>query len=229
MSCVYVETCRLKGILSLLAELPPHNWLITDLECYDTCGWDGCEKWGEHTLFLSDEELRHDVEGHDMMIVWGTFSAIPVEYTLEIIRQYPLSELDGHYMSNKITPRHPLAILELYVDEDGVTLVSSHDAALLQPLRRLRCKMHDEEAYNKVMNAQLRRIQDILRENIPNPPPEVANAVQWAVWHHLFKKKIGDICDHELQLYVMDAYSQAMQNDRLSTNYQTFWNPYLQE
>ena len=35
-------------ILRLLgAERWNCNWLITELECYDHCGWDGCEKWAE--------------------------------------------------------------------------------------------------------------------------------------------------------------------------------------
>ena len=51
MPCVFVETSRFKDILASLPELPPHNWLITDLDCFDYCGWDGCEKWAERELF----------------------------------------------------------------------------------------------------------------------------------------------------------------------------------
>ena len=43
MPCVFAETSRFKEILAALPELPPHNWLITDLDCFDYCGWDGCE------------------------------------------------------------------------------------------------------------------------------------------------------------------------------------------
>ena len=53
MPCVYVETSQFKDILAALPELPPHNWLITDLECYDNRGWDGCEKLGR-TRTVSD-------------------------------------------------------------------------------------------------------------------------------------------------------------------------------
>ena len=42
--CVYVETCSLKNILSVLPEIPPHNWLITSLDCCNPWEWDGCEK-----------------------------------------------------------------------------------------------------------------------------------------------------------------------------------------
>ena len=69
MPCVYVETSHFKDILAALSELPSHNWLITGLECYDHCGWDGCEKWAEPELFLTDEELRHDVNLRNMQII----------------------------------------------------------------------------------------------------------------------------------------------------------------
>ena len=60
MPCISIETCYIKDILSALPELPPHNWLITDLECYEHSGWDDCEKWAEEELFLTDEELCRD-------------------------------------------------------------------------------------------------------------------------------------------------------------------------
>ena len=47
MPCVFIDTSQFKEILAALPELPPHNWLITDLDCFDYCGWDGCEKWAE--------------------------------------------------------------------------------------------------------------------------------------------------------------------------------------
>ncbi len=58
MPCVYGKTSQFKDIPSALPELPTHNWLITDLECYD--------KWAERELFLTDEELRQDVNLRNM-------------------------------------------------------------------------------------------------------------------------------------------------------------------
>ena len=77
MPCVFLETSHFKEILASLPELPPHNWLITDLDCCDYCGWDGCEKWAERELFLTDEELLHDINLRNMQMIWGVFSAIP--------------------------------------------------------------------------------------------------------------------------------------------------------
>lgn len=64
-------------------------------------------------------------------------------------------------MSSKIVPQHPLAFLELYADDGCFTLVSAWDDALLEPLYRLPCKVRNEEADNRIMNAQLRRINEI--------------------------------------------------------------------
>lgn len=68
MPSIYIETCFLKDILAAIPELPPHNWLITDLECYDNSGWDGCEKWAKTELFLTDEELRRDINLRNMQM-----------------------------------------------------------------------------------------------------------------------------------------------------------------
>ena len=227
MPCVYVETSQFKDILAALPELPPHNWLITDLECYDYRGWDGCEKWAESELFLTDEEFRRDINLEDMQMIWGVFSAIPVEYTKEDIYKFPLPESENpRYMGNKIVPQHPLAFLELYADDGWFTFVSSHDASLLEPLYQLPYKVRDEEADNKVTNAQLRRIQDSLRKEVPDISPEIANEVQWKVWWALFKDKPDDVDDTVLHTAVMKEYQkQLLPRQKYRT---TYWDPYIQ-
>lgn len=228
MPCVYVETSQFKDILASLPELPPHNWLITDLECYDYRGWDGCEKWAERELFLTDEDLRRDVNLRNMQIIWGVFSAILAEYPKEDIYKYPLPESENpRYMSNRIVPQHPLAILELYADDGWFTFVSAHDASLLDSLYQLPYKVRDEEADNKVMNAQLRRIQDMLRKEVPDVSSEVANEVQWKVWHALFKGNDSMIDDAKLYSTVMKEYHiQVLPGHNYRT---TYWDPYTQE
>lgn len=227
MPCVYVETSRFKDILAALPELPPHNWLITDLDCYDYCGWDGCEKWAESELFLTDEEFRRDINLRNMQMIWGVFSAIPVEYTKEDIYKYPLPESENpRYLSNHIAPQHPLAILELYADDGWFTYVSSRDASLLEPLYQLPCKVRNEEADNKIVNAQLRRIQDTLRKEVPDVSPEIANDVQWKVWWALFKDKTDNVDDASLHTSVMQEYhKQLLPGQKYRT---TYWDPYAQ-
>ena len=228
MPCVYVDTSHFKDILAALPELPPHNWLITDLDCYDHCGWDGCEKWAERVLFLTDEELRRDINLRDMQMIWGVFSAIPAEYTKEDIYKHSLPESETpRYMSNRIVPQHPLAFLELYADDGCFTFVSAHDASLLEPLYQLPCMVRDEEASNKIMNAQLRRIQDMLRKEVPDVSLKIANEVQWNVWWLLFKNKSDDVDDAKLGTAVMKEYRRQLFPGR---NYRTtYWDPYTQE
>ena len=198
------------------------------MECYDYSGWDGCEKWAERELFLTNEELRRDVNLRNMQIIWGVFSAIPAEYSKEDIFKHPRPESETpRYMSNRIVPQHPLAVLELYVDDGCFTFVSSHDAALLEPLYKLPYETRDEEADNKVMNTQLCRIQDILRREAPDVSPEVANEVRWKVWHSLFKSSDSVVDDEKLYSAVMTEYHKQLLSER---NYRTtYWDPYTQK
>ncbi len=228
MACVSVDTCQFRGILAALPELPPHNWLITDLECYDSSGWDGCEKWAQRELFLTDEALRRDVALRDMQFIWGVFPAIPAEYSQAEIRRYPLPESETpRYMADRILPQHPLAILELYAEDGGLTLVSAREDSLLEPLYRLPCNVRDKETDNRVMNLQLRRIQDVLRQAVPEVSPQIANAVQWRVWWALFRKKAGNVSGKALHAAVMAEYhAQRLSPSRFPAAY---WDPYGQK
>ena len=220
MPCISVDTSQLKDILSSLPELPPHNWLISDLECYDNFGWDGCEKWAERELFLTDEELRKDINLRNMQIIWGVFSAIPVEYTKEEIYNYPLPEAESpRYGANKIVPQHPLAFLELYAVDGWLTYVSSHDAFFLASLYQLPRKVIDEEASNQIMNAQLCRIQDTLRKVVPNVSKEIANEVQWEIWRMLFKCNTAAVDDEQLRTAVLKEYRNQMLSGQNPSNH----------
>ena len=98
---------------------------------------------------------------------------------------------------------------------------------MLEPLYQLPYKVRDEEADNKVMNAQLRRIQDMLRKEVPDVSPEVANEVQWKIWWALFKDKDDVVDDATLHTTVMKEYRKQLLPGR---NYRTtYWDPYTQE
>ena len=63
MPALFIDSCsQLKSILEKSESLPPHYWLVSYLECYDTSGWDGCEKWGKCSFILTDEELKKDIQ-----------------------------------------------------------------------------------------------------------------------------------------------------------------------
>lgn len=134
MPAIKIDTSRLKEVLHALPELPPHNWLITELDCLDYCGWEGCEKWAKYELFLTDTELKRDVDLRNMQIIWGVFSAIPATYTKEEIDAYERPTVDA---PNHILPQHPLAVLEICVCDGWYLLVSSENEKMLEPLYKL--------------------------------------------------------------------------------------------
>lgn len=181
---------HIKEILNSLPELPEHNWLITDLECYDYCGWDGCEKWAESRLFLSDEELRHDVNLRDMQFVWGAFSALPKSITKEETLNYPDIGLDGNYggfmFKNILLPQQPNSILEIWSEDSTSVTVVAHNPDYLKPLYKLDCEVCDEELYNQKMNSELCRIRNALKVINSDVPENKADAIQWHCWRNLF-------------------------------------------
>ncbi len=231
MPALFIESCsQLKSILEKSESLFPHNWLISYLECYDTIGWDGCEKWEEQSLILTDEELKKDIYLRDMQFIWSVFSAIPKEYSPKDIEKYTLPEIENpHYMANHIKPQHPLAFLEISVWDGGYTYICAHDEALLKPFKEVPYKVIDAEEDNKTMNKELCRIQDILRRMVPEVSEAVANDVQWECWHTLFrnKKRKAEISNEMIEKAIKKVYKKvSVQGYRFR---HTYWNPYDQK
>ena len=129
-------------------------WLITGLECYQTQGWPGCEKWNRETPLLSNEDLIRDIEARDMQFVWGIFSAIPAQYTREEIFAHPLPDFldeDGRSrcLRQHLLPQHPLAFLEIFSEDSSTITVSAPRAEILRPLYGLDCWTEDAEEQNR--------------------------------------------------------------------------------
>ncbi|WP_411677399.1 hypothetical protein [Caproicibacter sp.] len=80
-------------------------------------------------------------------------------------------------MSNMIISQHPLAFLEISVFDGCYTIVSSKDKKVIEPLYLMHGDAYDEEASNQRMNAELRRIQDMLRAMVPDVLPEKGPAM----------------------------------------------------
>ena len=156
MAAIFIERGGwLREILELLgARNWDCQWLITGLECYDTCGWQGCEKWGQKTLLLSNQVFLRDVEERDMQFVWGIFSAIPSRYTEEEIFAHPLPDFQDEtgrslYLRDRLLPQHPLAFLEILSEDSTSITVSAPEQAPLQPLYNLDCWTEDAEASSR--------------------------------------------------------------------------------
>lgn len=86
--------------------------------------------------------------------------------------------------------------------------------------------VHDEEVSNQRMNAELRRIQDMLRAMVPDVLPEIANEVQWKCWHALFRERIGNVFDSKLKCEVEKWYEHITKSAYKCNT--TFWDPYTQ-
>lgn len=228
MPAIFINGCnQFQEISKLIGTLPPHNWLVSNLDCFDCFGWDGCEKWANETMILTEEEFRKDIMLRNPWFIWGAFSAITIEHTKEEIYSYELPWLENpYYMSSMIIPQHPLAFLEISVFDGCYTIVSSKDKKIIEPLYLMQGDVHDEEASNQRMNAELRRIQDILRAMVPDVLPEIANEVQWKCWHALFRERIGNVFDSILKCEVEKWYEHITKSAYKCNT--TFWDPYTQ-
>jgi len=201
MPAIFIDGCsRLKSILELIDFLPPHKWLISDLNCYDYCNWDGCEKWVEKLLILSEEELKKDVYLRDMQFVWGVFSAIPEKYEREEILGYELPYCENPcYQEPHIVPQHPLALLEITFFDASYTYISAHDARLLKPFYSLPFKVRDEEENNEIVKEQTKRIQDMINTLLPDLSGKMAEDVKWSCWHSLFCENTHEVSEQEIK------------------------------
>ena len=84
------------------------------------------------------------------------------------------------------------------------------------------------------MNAQLRRIQDVLRTEVPNVSPVIANRVQWKVWHSLLKDNPNGVSNQKLRSAVKRKYASVLNELRMErlfkiSPYGDYWDPYMQE
>lgn len=230
MPALLIDKCReIKCILESLTELPPCNWLITYVECYDTHGWDGCEKWREDELFLSDDELKKDIYSHDPYFIWAAFSAIPRHYTKDEIYRYPLPTLEtSYYLSDRIVPQHPLAILEISVFDGCYTLVSAQDESILKPLYSLPYHVRDEEADNQRTNTQLRMILDTLFRLAPDTADKDATEIQWLCYHSLFRDEKNQVTIDVLEKEVMSCLEKTSSPNYKYRYSHMAWNPNIQ-
>ena len=231
MPALFIDSCsQLKSILEKSDSLPPCNWLVSYLECYDTNCCEGCEKWGKHSFILTDEEFKKDIYLRDMQFIWGVFSAIPKEYSPKDIDKYALPELETpSYMANHINPQHPLACLEISVWDGSYTYICARNKDVLNLFEGVPYKVIDAEKDNQTMNRELCRIQDILRIMVPDVSEAVANDVQWECWHALFREKTGKsaISDEIIERIIAKAYEKISADGyRFRYNY---WNPYDQK
>lgn len=219
---------HIKEILNALPKLPEHNWLITDLDCYDYCGWDGCEKWAESRLFLSNEELCHDVNLRDMQFVWGVFSALPKNITKEEALTYPDIGLDGNsggfLLKNTLLPQQQNSILEIWSTDSTSVTVVTHNTDYLKPLYNLSCEVYDAELFNQKMNSELCRIRNALKTINMNIPENKVNAIQWHCWRNLFLNSNKYYDDDAIAKQINKSMEHIEEKCFYDSGF--YWNPF---
>ena len=167
------------------------QWLITGLECYDTCGWEGAEKWGQKTLLLSNEAFLHDVEARDMQFVWGLFSAIPSRYSKEEILAHSLPDFweggDRSGLRVPLLPLHPLAFLEILSEDSTSITVSARSPEVLQPLCGLDCWTEDGEEQNRRFLAMETAVKEFVAVwGYGKMNDHTRRNLYYHVWHSLY-------------------------------------------
>ena len=111
-----------------------YNWLITDIEAYPQIGnKDIDEKLysflnEKDYVFISNSNLLDILEKNDFQWIWGVFSAIPNNFSLDDILKYELPYADENldiYLDDKFVIQHPLAEIEIVAfDSSGMHIVS---------------------------------------------------------------------------------------------------------
>lgn len=127
-------TMMLKVINALGGRNLNYNWLITDIEAYPQKGLKELDEelynylTEKDYVFISNSDLLDILEKNDFQWIWGVFSAIPVNYSIEEVLKYelPYAE-DNHdiYLDNNFVIQHPLADIEIVAfDSSGMHIVS---------------------------------------------------------------------------------------------------------
>ena len=212
MPAIFIDGCsHLKSILELIDFLPPHKWLISDLTCYDYCNWEGCDKWAEEVLILTDEELKKDVYLRDMPFVWGVFSAIPESYENEELLRHELPYCENPcYRETHIVPQHPLALLEINFFDSSYTYISAHNAEFLKPFYSLPFEVRNEEENNRIVKEQTQRIQYAIAKLLPDLSDNMAEDVKWSCWRSLFRESTFEVSDEEIVQEIPKAYDRVL-------------------
>lgn len=79
-------------------------------------------------VFISNSDLLDILEKKDFQWIWGVFSAIPFNYSIEDILKYELPYAEDNrdiYLDNNFVIQHPLADIEVVAfDSSGMHIVS---------------------------------------------------------------------------------------------------------
>lgn len=127
-------TVMLKVINAIGGRDLKYNWLITDIEAYPQKGLKELDEdlynylTEKDYVFISNSDLLDILEKNDFQWIWGVFSAIPVNYSIEEILKYELPYAEDNrdiYLDNNFVIQHPLAEVEIVAfDSSGMHIVA---------------------------------------------------------------------------------------------------------
>ena len=107
--------------------LQDYNFLITDIECnyYP----DKRISYQKDYLFISTNEFLDIVNANEIQFIWGVFSAIPKQISLDEILKYELPYSEGtHTLDDIVEMQHPLAEIEIVAfDSSYVEIISKRE------------------------------------------------------------------------------------------------------
>ena len=129
-----VYTLMLKVVNSIGGRNLNYNWLITDIEAYP-------QKTGREIddelysylnekdyVFISNSKFLDILEKNDFQWIWGVFSAIPVDYSLDDVLKHAFPYAEDNidiYLDDNFVIQHPLADIEIVAfDASGMHIVS---------------------------------------------------------------------------------------------------------
>lgn len=124
--------------------LHDHNFLISDIEC----NYYPDERiYDDEYVFLSTNELLEIVNTHEFQFIWGVFSAMPKNISLEEVLKYELPHSEGgSTFEDIIRFQHPLAEIEIVsFDSSSVEIISANK----EMIRFLEREFPKEKYYKK--------------------------------------------------------------------------------
>ena len=124
----------LKVINSIGGRSLNYNWLVTDIDAFPHKGKYEIDESlynflkEKNYVFISNSDLLDILEKNDFQWIWGVFSAIPVNYSLDEVLKYDLPYAEDNkdiYLDDNFIIQHPLSDIEIVAfDSSGMHIVS---------------------------------------------------------------------------------------------------------
>lgn len=139
-------TQMLKIISALGGRCLNYNWLITDIEAYPQISNKQIDEelysflYEKDYVFISNSDLLDILEKNDFQWIWGVFSAIPVNYSLDEVLKYKLPYADENsdiYLDNNYIIQHPLSDIEIVAFDSSAVHIVTKDKETCERFKKV--------------------------------------------------------------------------------------------